>query len=89
VRTLIFQAILLFAFLPSGFSPVKLAVLACPPVFEYTCVSSTNTLMFMPLANIRDSAWKPMSYMAPSPPTTHSGLLPQPIWSHFIRTPMA
>src|SRR5437764_15014552 len=45
--------------------------------------------MFIPLANIRDNAWKPMSYIAPSPPTTHSGFLPQPFWSHRIRTPMA
>src|SRR5581483_8559910 len=71
------------------FWPVKLAVEACPPVFEYTWVSSTNTLMFMPLAKSRESAWKPMSYMAPSPPTTHSGLPCQPIWSHRIRTPIA
>src|SRR5918995_618789 len=45
------------------FWPVKLAVDACPPVFEYTCVSSTNTLMFMPLANNRESAWNPMAYV--------------------------
>src|SRR5918994_4139631 len=69
--------------------PVKLGVDACPPVFEYTCVSSTNTFRFIPLANIRESAWKPMSYMAPSPPMTHSGLPFQPIWSQRIRTPMA
>ena len=52
-------------------------------------MSSTNTLMFMPLANMRDSAWKPMSNMAPSPPMHHSGLSCQPIWSQRIRTPMA
>src|SRR3954454_17537015 len=71
------------------FCPVKLDVDACPPVFEYTCVSSTNTLIFMPLANRRDRAWKPMSYIAPSPPMHHSGLSFQPIWSHRMRTPMA
>src|SRR5687767_4719701 len=71
------------------FCPVKLAVDACPPVLLYTCVSSTNTLMFLPLANSRDSAWKPMSNIAPSPPITHSGFFSQPIWSQRIRTPMA
>ena len=45
--------------------------------------------MSAPDATIRDSAWKPMSYIAPSPPTTHSGFLPQPFWSHRIRTPIA
>src|SRR5918912_1437292 len=45
--------------------------------------------MFMPLANKRDSAWKPMSNMAPSPPMHHSGLPCQPIWSQRSRTPMA
>src|ERR671913_354533 len=45
--------------------------------------------MFIPLANIRERAWNPMSYIAPSPPTTHSGLSFHPIWSHRIRTPMA
>ena len=52
-------------------------------------MSSTNTLMFMPLANMRDSDWKPMSNIAPSPPMHHSGLSCQPIWSQRIRTPMA
>src|SRR5262249_59858978 len=45
--------------------------------------------MFMPLANRRDRAWKPMSYMAPSPPMHHSGLCCHPIWSQRIRTPIA
>src|SRR4029079_5598936 len=45
--------------------------------------------MFIPDANSRDSAWNPMSYMAPSPPTTHSGRSFQPIWSHRLLTPMA
>src|SRR5262245_45882663 len=45
--------------------------------------------MFMPLGNMRDSAWKPMSYIAPSPPMTHRGFFCQPIWSQRIRTPIA
>ena len=45
--------------------------------------------MFMPLANSRDSAWKPMSNMAPSPPMHQIGLSCQPIWSQRMRTPMA
>src|SRR4051794_39625342 len=43
----------------------------------------------MPLANRRDSAWKPMSNIAPSPPITHRGRSCQPIWSQRMRTPMA
>src|SRR6476660_2928343 len=43
----------------------------------------------MPEANMRERAWNPMSYMAPSPPTTQSGLSFHPFWSHRIRTPMA
>src|SRR3954453_13342899 len=45
--------------------------------------------MFMPLASSRDSAWKPMSNMAPSPPMHQIGLSFQPIWSQRMRTPMA
>src|SRR3954468_2184468 len=45
--------------------------------------------MFMPLARRRDSDWKPMSNMAPSPPMHQIGLSPQPIWSQRMRTPMA
>src|SRR6476646_7633463 len=71
------------------FCPVKLAVEAWPPVFEYTWVSRTNTLMFIPLANRRERAWKPMSYMAPTPPTTQRWRSFQPIWSQRIRTPIA
>src|SRR5262245_57053442 len=71
------------------FWPMYVDVDAWPPVLEYTCVSRTNTLMFMPLANRRESAWKPMSNMAPSPPMHQIGLLFQPIWSQRMRTPMA
>ena len=35
--------------------PVYVLVDACPPVFEYTCVSRTNTLMLAPDDSIRDS----------------------------------
>src|SRR5262245_27930056 len=71
------------------FWPVYVLVEACPPVFEYTCVSSTKTLMFEPAANMRESDWKPMSNMAPSPPMHQSGLPSQPSWSQRERTPMA
>src|SRR5262245_23505833 len=71
------------------FCPVNVLVEACPPVFEYTCVSSTKHLIGRPDASIRDSAWKPMSKNAPSPPMHHSGLSCQPIWSHRVRTPIA
>src|SRR5215207_10013066 len=71
------------------FWPVYVLVDAWPPVLEYTCVSSTNTFNGIPLANMRDSAWKPISNMAPSPPSTHSGRSFQPIWSQRIRTPIA
>src|SRR5947199_6310593 len=71
------------------FWPVKLLVDAWPPVFEYTCVSRTNTLMFMPLASNRDRAWKPISNIAPSPPMHQRGLPCQPIWSQRRRTPIA
>src|SRR4030095_3225038 len=45
--------------------------------------------MFIPLANIRDSAWNPISNIAPSPPRHHSGRSCQPIWSQRERTPIA
>ena len=45
--------------------------------------------MFMPEASMRESDWKPMSSIAPSPPTTQSFLSPQPIWSQRARTPIA
>ena len=60
-----------------------------PPVLEYTWVSSTSTLMSIPAASIRESDWKPMSYIAPSPPTTQRRFSCQPRWSHLARTPMA
>src|SRR6266436_2277941 len=41
------------------------------------------------LASERDSDWKPMSNMAPSPPMHHSGLSCHPFWSQRMRTPMA
>ena len=34
--------------------------------------------MSMPEASIRESDWKPISSIAPSPPITHKRLLPQP-----------
>ena len=37
--------------------------------------------MSAPDATIRDSAWKPMSYIAPSPPITHSRRSGWPAWS--------
>ena len=45
--------------------------------------------MFMPEASMRERDWKPMSSIAPSPPTTHSFLSCQPIWSQRARTPIA
>src|SRR5262245_26512956 len=45
--------------------------------------------MFMPEANIRERAWKPMSNIAPSPPKHQIGLSCQPIWSQRLRTPIA
>src|SRR3989304_1464416 len=63
------------------FWPVNVLVEACPPVFEYTCVSSTKHLTGMPEANIRDNDWKPMSKNAPSPPMHHSGLPRPPLSS--------
>ena len=48
--------------------PVKPEVQAWPPVFEYTCVSRISTLIGLPDIIMRDRFWKPMSYIAPSPP---------------------
>ena len=45
--------------------------------------------MSAPDATIRDSAWKPMSYIAPSPPRTHSRRSAWPAWSHRARMPRA
>ena len=45
--------------------------------------------MSMPEATRRDSDWKPMSYMAPSPPKTHSRRSGWPAWSQRSRMPMA
>src|SRR6202022_596466 len=44
---------------------------------------------FCPLARRRESAWKPMSNIAPSPPMHQIGRSCQPIWSQRMRTPMA
>ena len=52
---------------------MKPEVQACPPVLEYTCVSTTSTLIGLPDINKRDRFWKPMSYMAPSPPRLTTG----------------
>src|SRR5439155_17365052 len=69
--------------------PLKELVEAWPPVLEYTCVSSTITLISMPEASMRESDWNPMSSIAPSPPMIHRRLACQPIWSQRARTPMA
>src|SRR6266542_5087845 len=69
--------------------PPKDAVEAWPPVFEYTCVSRTSTLMSAPDATMRDSDWKPMSYIAPSPPITQMRRSPFPPWSQRARMPSA
>ena len=53
--------------------PRKPDVQACPPVFEYTWVSTTSTLTGLPDIIRRDRFWKPMSYIAPSPPTATTG----------------
>ena len=45
--------------------------------------------MSAPDATIRDSAWKPMSYIAPSPPRTHSRRSGWPAWSQRARMPSA
>src|SRR5437762_14004758 len=68
---------------------MNVLVEACPPVLEYTCVSSTITLMSIPLISMRESDWNPMSIIAPSPPITHIFLFSHPCWFHFARTPIA
>src|SRR5262245_1920389 len=87
-----------FSFLPVMAEPWKLILAswplnelvdAWPPVLEYTCVSSTSTLMSAPAAIIRDSDWKPISFIAPSPPMIHSRLSFHPSWSQRARTPIA
>src|SRR5437762_6414007 len=87
-----------FSFLPGMALPWKLILASWPlnelvdvwpPVFEYTCVSRTMTLMSQPAASIRESDWKPMSFMAPSPPMIHRRLFCQPCTSHLARTPIA
>ena len=45
--------------------------------------------MSAPDATIRDSDWKPMSYIAPSPPMTHSRRSGWPAWSQRARMPSA
>ena len=45
--------------------------------------------MSAPEATIRDSAWKPMSYIAPSPPMTHRRRSAWPAWSQRARMPRA
>jgi hypothetical protein len=52
---------------------MKPEVQAWPPVFEYTWVSTTSTLIGMPDISARDRFWKPMSYIAPSPPIDTTG----------------
>src|SRR5437870_3745808 len=69
--------------------PLKEPVEDWPPVFEYTWVSSTITLMSIPEASMRESDWNPISSIAPSPPMIHRRLLFQPIWSQRARTPIA
>src|SRR5262245_55611423 len=93
-----FASSLRFSFLPWMTLPWKLILASWPlnelvdvwpPVFEYTWVSSTMTLMSMPAASMRDSDWNPMSFIAPSPPTIQRRFFCQPSVSHFERTPMA
>ncbi len=45
--------------------------------------------MSAPEATMRDSDWKPMSYIAPSPPKTHSRRSAWPSWSQRSRMPSA
>ena len=52
---------------------MKPEVQAWPPVFEYTCVSTTRILIGMPDIRARERFWKPMSYIAPSPPSETTG----------------
>jgi hypothetical protein len=45
----------------------------CPPVFEYTCVSSIMMLTFGRFCRTTfETFWKPMSPIPPSPPTAHT-----------------
>src|SRR5262245_37773985 len=69
--------------------PLKELVDVWPPVFEYTWVSRTITLMSHPAASIRDSDWNPISSIAPSPPIIQSRLGFQPLASHLALTPIA
>jgi hypothetical protein len=87
-----------FSFLPGMAVPWTVNLVSCPlkepvelwpPVFEYTCVSSTITLISMPEASMRERDWNPMSSMAPSPPMIQRRLFCQPNWSQRARTPMA
>jgi hypothetical protein len=52
---------------------MKPEVQAWPPVLEYTWVSTTRIFTGMPVIRARDRFWKPMSYMAPSPPMATTG----------------
>ena len=52
---------------------MKPEVQAWPPVFEYTWVSTTSTLIGLPAISARDRFWKPMSNIAPSPPSATTG----------------
>ncbi len=66
-----------FIALPNGAMsetwPMKPEVQAWPPVLEYTCVSTTSTLIGVPDIMARERFGKPMSYIAPSPPTLTTG----------------
>ena len=53
--------------------PMKPEVQAWPPVLEYTWVSTTRILIGMPDIMARERFWKPMSYIAPSPPRLTTG----------------
>ena len=55
-------------------APRGVAFDACPPVFEYTSVSSTRTFTLRPLPRTWSSPPAPMSYAHPSPPTIHTVL---------------
>ena len=68
------------SFLPVNFPPVANFATAargvdfdiCPPVFEYTSVSSTRMFTFAPDPRTWSSPPKPMSYAQPSPPRIHT-----------------
>src|SRR5574344_215733 len=47
------------------------ALEACPPVFEYISVSTTNTFTFSPEASTWSRPPNPISYAQPSPPKIH------------------